>query len=153
MEKKKDQLSKFIWQLEDLNIVKNEDDGIRGFIFRCNEKTVAEVFERGLFGEEASYQPLVKSIEPDEKLFLYNLTTYEFSGPYAPVGSGGSHLVPAAWKSKFPAQIRFKKLPETKTIQFNKIEKIIKVYHKGMFPDMLLSEEQVKEILKIIDES
>jgi hypothetical protein len=142
--------SKFSWIEGDIRFIKKGDEIMRGFIFRCNDKTIAEVFERSLFGDEVTYAPIVKSIEPTDKLFLYNLSTFEFSGPYEPVGSGSSHLVPAAWKSKFPAQIRFKTSPENKTIPFNKIEKIIKVYHKGMFPDMLLFEDQVKEILEIL---
>lgn len=124
---------------------------MKGYIFRCNNKTKDEVFERGLFGDEAMYISVVRNIQADDVLFLYNLSTFEFSGPYAPVGKGGSHLVPAAWKSKFPAQIQFKVLPETKTMPFNKIEKVIKVYHKGMFPDMVLDEGQTEQILSILN--
>lgn len=126
---------------------------MKGFIFRCNEKTQAEVFDRNLFGDEAMYLPIVKKILPEDCLFLYDLTTYQFSGPYAPVGSGGSHLVAAAWKSRYPAQIRFKIVPETKTIPFKLIEKVIKTYHKGMYPDMELSEEQLEAVLKILKQA
>ncbi len=123
---------------------------MRGYIFRCNARTKIEVFNRSLFGDEAMYLPVVKKITQEDKLFLYDLSTFEFSGPYAPVGNGGSHLIPAAWRSRFPAQIRFKIIPETRTIPFKSIEKVIKVYHKGMFPDMLLDEEQVLAVLTTI---
>lgn len=124
---------------------------MNGYIFRCNDKTKDEVFSRSLFGDEAMYIPVVKGIAEDDYLFLYDLSTYEFSGPYSPVGSGGAHLVPAAWKAKFPAQIKFNAIPETKTIPFKLVEKVITVYHKGMFPDMKLDEKQLKKILEILE--
>ena len=126
---------------------------MKGYIFRCNDKTIKEVFERQLFGDEIIYVSTVKTIEPKDRLFLYNLSTFEFSGPYAPNGEGGSRLVPAAWKAKFPAQIKFKLLPETRTIPFNRIEKIIKIYHKCMFLDMLLDEIQTSEIMQLMLEN
>ena len=89
---------------------------MKGFIFRCNDKTRQEVFDRNLFGEEMMYLPMVKTIQPDDLLFLYDLSTYEFSGPYKPVGEGAERIYPGAWKAGFPAQIKFKITGDTKTI-------------------------------------
>ncbi|HRN71067.1 MAG TPA: hypothetical protein PLS49_07865 [Candidatus Woesebacteria bacterium] len=119
---------------------------MKAFIFRCNSKTKDEVFERMLFGEERDYLQLLKSITPGDLLFLYNTSTYEFSGPYKPASEGGEYLVKGAWQDKFPSQIKFELLPETKTIPFSKIEKIITRYKKGIFPFMELDEEQVEKI-------
>ncbi|HRN86646.1 MAG TPA: hypothetical protein PKU78_04220 [Candidatus Dojkabacteria bacterium] len=119
---------------------------MKAFIFRCNSKTKDEVFERMLFGEERDYLQLVKSITPADLLFLYNTSTYEFSGPYKPVSEGGEYLVKGAWQDKFPSQIKFELLPETKTIPFSRIEKIITRYKKGIFPYMELDEGQVEKI-------
>jgi len=124
---------------------------MKGYIFRCNEKTRQEVFDRKLFGEEMMYLPLVKMIQTDDLLFLYDLSTYEFSGPYKPVGAGAERIEPGAWKAGFPAQIRFEITGETKTIPFRLIEKVIKKYHKGMYPDMELDEVQTNKILKIFN--
>lgn len=123
---------------------------MKGFIFRCNEKTKDEVFKRTLFGEEKMYLPIVKSIQTDDLLFLYDLTTYEFSGPYRPTSQGAEGIEASAWKAAFTAQIRFEITDETKTVPFRLIEKIIKKYHKGMYPDMELSEEQTLNIIEII---
>lgn len=120
---------------------------MKAFIFRCNSKTKDEVFERMLFGEERDYLQLVKSITRDDLLFLYNTSTYEFSGPYKPASEGGEYLVKGAWQDKFPAQIKYEITPETKTIPFSKIEKIITRYKKGIFPYMELDEGQVRQIL------
>jgi len=123
---------------------------MKGYIFRCNDKTRQEVFDLNLFGEEMMYLPVVKLIQPEDLLFLYDLSTFEFSGPYKPVGVGAERIVPGAWKSGFPAQIKFVINGEAKTIPFRLIEKVIKKYHKGMYPDMELDEGQVKQIFEII---
>ena len=123
---------------------------MKGFIFRCNEKTKDEVFKRTLFGEEKMYLPIVKSIQTDDMLFLFDLTTYGFSGPYKPTSMGAEGIEASAWKAAFPAQIRFEITAETKTVPFRLIEKIIKKYHKGMYPDMVLDEEQVGKVLKVL---
>ena len=123
---------------------------MKGFVFRCNNKTYDEVHSRKLLGEERMYLPLVKSITENDLLFLYNLSTYEITGPLKPVSIGAENIVPEAWKSAFPAQIRFDILTNTKTIPFRLIEKVIKKYHKGIYPDMELDEQQVNNILNII---
>jgi len=123
---------------------------MKGYIFRCNSKTFQEVFDRQLFGEEIMYLPAIKQISREDYLFLYNTSTFEFSGPYKPIGKGGERIIPEAWKGLFPPQIKFESLPSTKTISFSKIEKIIKRFRKNIYPDMELSEEQVKLILSII---
>lgn len=123
---------------------------MKAYIFRCNSKTKDELFERMLFGEERDYLQLVKSITPEVLLFLYNTSTYEFSGPYKPASAGGEYLVKGAWGDRFPAQIKFELTPETKTIPFSKIEKIITRYKKGIFPYMELNEEQVNQIFKVL---
>ena len=120
---------------------------MKGYIFRCNSKTKDEVFERMLFGEERDYLQLVKSITPEDYLFLYNTSTYEFSGPYKPASGGGEYLVKGAWGDRFPAQIRFEVTKETRTIPFSKLEKMITRYKKGIFPYMELNKSQILEIL------
>lgn len=106
---------------------------------------------RKLLGEERMYLPLVKLIATKYLLFLYNLSTFEITGPLTPIGLGAENVVPEAWKSAFPAQIRFEFLPHTKTIPFKLIEKVIRKYHKGIYPDMELDGHQVEHIIKIIN--
>jgi len=124
---------------------------MKGFIFRCNYKTFDEVLSRKLLGEERMYLPLVKSITENDLLFLYNLSTFKITGPLKPVGFGAENIVPEAWMSAFPVQIRFETLINTKTIPFKLIEKVIKKYHKGIYPDMELDGQQVEHIIRIIN--
>ncbi len=124
---------------------------MKGFIFRCNNKTYEEVLNRKLLGEERLYLPVVKTIHEDDVLFLYNLTTFEITGPLKPASKGAENIVPEAWRSAFPAQIRFEKSPETKTIPFKSIERLINKYHKGIYPEMELDNQQVEQIIKIIN--
>lgn len=107
-------------------------------------------FNRKLFGEEKMYLPIVRSIQPEDLLFLYDLTTYEFSGPYKPTRHGAECIELSAWKSAFPAQIRFELTEGTKTVPFRLIETIIKKHHKGMYPDMELNEAQIVKIIKVL---
>jgi len=120
---------------------------MKGYIFRCNDKTKDEVFDLQLFGEERDYLVLIKQIESTDLLFLYNTSTYEFSGPFKPASQGGEYLNKRAWQSKFPSQVKFEVTDQTKTIPFSKIEKIINRYRNGIYPFMELSEEQVNKIL------
>lgn len=124
---------------------------MKGFIFRCNNKTYDEVINRKLLGEERMYLPIVKSITENDLLFLYNLSTFEITGPLKPLGLGTENIVPEAWRSAFSAQIRFENLANTKTSPFKLIEKVIKKYHKGIYPDMELDEHQVEHIIRIIN--
>lgn len=123
---------------------------MKGYFFRCNNKTYEEVISRKLLGEERMYLPVVKTIIKDDLLFLYNLSTFEVTGPLKPTSEGAENIVPEAWRSAFPAQIRFEMSPETKTIPFKSIERLIKKYHKGIYPDMELTNEQVSRILQIL---
>lgn len=123
---------------------------MKGYIFRCNNKTYEEVIDRKLLGEERMYSTVVKTINQNSLLFLYNLSTFEITGPLKPASEGAENIVPEAWRSAFPAQIRFEMSPETKTIPFKSIERVIKKYHKGIYPDMELDEQQVNNILNII---
>lgn len=124
---------------------------MKGYIFRCNEKTKSEVTQKGLMGEERMYLPIVRGINSDDLLFLYDLSTYEFSGPYIPICPGSENIDASAWKTLFPAQIRFKHAPETKSVPFRLIERVIRKYRKGVYPDMELSESQTAEILDMLN--
>lgn len=126
---------------------------MKGFIFRCNNKTKDEVFERMLFGEETVYLDLIRAIDASYSLFLYNTQTFEFTGPYKPVSKGELEIEKGAWGGAFKAQIRFEGTEGTKTVTFSKIEKVIKEYRRNIFPYPLLDKEQVKKILTIQNQS
>lgn len=123
---------------------------MKGFIFRCNEKTKGEVFERKLFGEEMAYLDLVRAIDDDYLLFLYNTKTFEFSGPYKPASKGALDLEKYAWIGAFRAQIRFEETDSVKTIPFAKIEHVIKVYRRNIYPHPFLDEGQLNAIVRIM---
>lgn len=123
---------------------------MKGYIFRCNDKTKDEVFSRQLFGEERDYLEIVKQIKKEDLLFLYNTSTFEFTGPFKPASNGGKFIVLDAWQNKFPSQIKIITIEQTNTIPFTKIEGIIKKYKNGIYPAMELEQDQVTKILSKI---
>ncbi|MBP9759215.1 hypothetical protein KBD45_05965 [Candidatus Dojkabacteria bacterium] len=124
---------------------------MRGFIFRCSSHTSAEVYKRNLFGEKSNYLELVKNISEADYLFLYNTSTFEFSGPFLPLGHGAKNIVPEAWEGKFPAQVNFRMGRKTKTIQYSEIEHLINRFNNKIHPYMELGSKQVDEIMQIIE--
>ena len=125
---------------------------MKGFIFRCNNKTKREVFERKLFGEEIAYLDMIRDIGDNYVLFLYNTNTFEISGPFRPASKGDLDIDKYAWGGAFRAQIKFEEIEDTTTIPFAKIEKVIRQYRNNIYPYPLLDNEQVKMILKLIDD-
>ncbi len=120
-----------------------------GYITRCNSKTEPEVLSKHLMGDLPEYIDMFRGVNEDDLLFLYNFETFQFFGPYKPVGKGGT-IDGKAWGGKFPAQIKFEELPETKQVPFNKVAHIITRWYKDIYPWPELSEEQTLKILDVM---
>jgi hypothetical protein len=123
---------------------------MKGLITRCNNETEPEVLSKNLMGDQAEYMSIFRTITEDDYLFLYNFESFQFFGPYKPVGLAGN-IDPKAWGGKFPSQIRFTELPESTVVPFNKVVSVIKRWHKDVYPWLELTEEQVKYILTILN--
>jgi len=120
---------------------------MRGFIFRCNDKTESEVLEKSLLGEEMNYFGLINPISSDDVLFLYSTTKYTITGPLKPNSELKLNIEKSAWNGLFPTQIRYIKLKNTKTIEFRKIEKFIKIYLHDVYPYPVIEEKNLAKIL------
>lgn len=86
-----------------------------GYIFVCNNDTMAENLKRQLFGLPPRYRDSVRAITPGLPLFLYNYTTHQLHGIFEASSFGGSNIDPTAWEdkkckgeSRFPAQVRIR---------------------------------------------
>ncbi|KAI5601234.1 hypothetical protein BDE02_01G079500 [Populus trichocarpa] len=86
---------------------------IGGYIFVCNNDTMAENLKRELFGLPPRYRDSVRQITPGLPLFLYNYSTHQLHGVFEAASFGGTNIDPAAWEdkkcpgeSRFPAQVR-----------------------------------------------
>ncbi|KAJ6695287.1 hypothetical protein OIU74_014426 [Salix koriyanagi] len=86
---------------------------IGGYIFVCNNDTMAENLKRELFGLPPRYHDSVRQITPGLPPFplqlLHSPTTWSFEA----AGFGGTNIDPSAWEdkkctgeSRFPAQVR-----------------------------------------------
>ncbi|XP_049415694.1 B2 protein [Solanum stenotomum] len=93
------------------SLPRNETVG--GYIFVCNNDTMAENLKRELFGLPPRYRDSVRQITPGLPLFLYNYSTHQLHGVFEAASFGGSNIDPSAWEdkknpgeSRFPAQVR-----------------------------------------------
>ncbi|KAJ8527035.1 hypothetical protein K7X08_029512 [Anisodus acutangulus] len=89
------------------------NETIGGYIFVCNNDTMAENLKRELFGLPPRYRDSVRQITPGLPLFLYNYSTHQLHGVFEAASFGGSNIDPSAWEdkknpgeSRFPAQVR-----------------------------------------------
>ncbi|KAI5383386.1 B2 protein [Lathyrus oleraceus] len=89
------------------------NETIGGYIFVCNNDTMAENLKRQLFGLPPRYRDSVRAITPGLPLFLYNYTTHQLHGVFEAASFGGTNIDPTAWEdkkcageSRFPAQVR-----------------------------------------------
>ncbi|KAK7306899.1 hypothetical protein VNO77_44859 [Canavalia gladiata] len=93
------------------SLPKNETVG--GYIFVCNNDTMAENLRRQLFGLPPRYRDSVRAITPGLPLFLYNYSTHQLHGIFEAASFGGTNIDPTAWEdkkgpgeSRFPAQVQ-----------------------------------------------
>ncbi|XP_073025931.1 DCD domain-containing protein NRP-B-like [Primulina eburnea] len=91
----------------------SRNETIGGYIFVCNNDTMAENLKRQLFGLPPRYRDSVRAITPGLPLFLYNYSTHQLHGIFEAATFGGSNIDPTAWEdkknpgeSRFPAQVR-----------------------------------------------
>ncbi|XP_057754832.1 B2 protein-like [Arachis stenosperma] len=86
---------------------------VGGYIFVCNNDTMAENLKRQLFGLPPRYRDSVRAITPGLPLFLYNYSTHQLHGIFEAASFGGNNIDPTAWEdkkclgeSRFPAQVQ-----------------------------------------------
>ncbi|KAL5076180.1 hypothetical protein RYX36_015164 [Vicia faba] len=89
------------------------NETIGGYIFVCNNDTMAENLKRQIFGLPPRYRDSVRTITPGLPLFLYNYSTHQLHGIFEAASFGGSNIDPTAWEdkkcpgeSRFPAQVQ-----------------------------------------------
>ncbi|KAF7828118.1 B2 protein-like [Senna tora] len=89
------------------------NETIGGYIFVCNNDTMAENLKRQLFGLPPRYRDSVRAITPGLPLFLYNYSTHQLHGIFEAASFGGTNIDPTAWEdkkcpgeSRFPAQVQ-----------------------------------------------
>ncbi|XP_047076546.1 uncharacterized protein LOC124686687 [Lolium rigidum] len=78
-----------------------------GFIFMCSGATKPECFRYRVLGLPRGRLDDVSRIRRGAGLFLYDFDSKYLYGPYRADSDGGLALEPAAFKGRYPAQVKF----------------------------------------------
>lgn len=81
---------------------------IKAYFFLCDHVTEVECLSRELVGTTEANIEWALTISPGEYIFLYNFQTGDIWGPFQ-AASRVDCYEPAAWRGKFPAQVRVAK--------------------------------------------
>jgi len=79
---------------------------LKGFIAVCRDDTERECFDRMLFGSVMRYWDGVKQVQKGDVGFLLNLDTDVLYGVFRAESDGTMNIVPEAWGSRFPSQVK-----------------------------------------------
>lgn len=77
----------------------------RAFLFLCDQETEAECLARQLVGSPQDGALWAMSVRPGDHIYLFNYNTRIVRGPYTAGSAADSHD-PAAWRGKFPIQVK-----------------------------------------------
>uniref|UniRef100_A0A2N9FWE5 DCD domain-containing protein n=1 Tax=Fagus sylvatica TaxID=28930 RepID=A0A2N9FWE5_FAGSY len=121
-----------------------------GMIFMCSSKTKNDCYRYKVLGLPANKKDVVLKIYEGMRLFLYDFDLRLMYGIYKAAGPGGYNIEPRAFKTTFPAQVRFTVLEDCLPLAEEKFKKVIKdnYYTNNKF-DCQLTSEQVKNLCKL----
>ncbi|KAE8039066.1 hypothetical protein FH972_011514 [Carpinus fangiana] len=127
-----------------------EKNKMEGIIFMCSSKTKKDCYRYKVLGLPASKKEIVLKIYNGMKLFLFDFDLKLMYGIYKAAGPGSYDIEPKAFKSEFPAQVRFTVLEDCLPVAEEKFKEVIKdnYYSKNKFNCQLTS-EQVKNLCKL----
>jgi DNA modification methylase len=97
---------------------------VNGFVFACTNSSQVECFDRMLFGTSKPYGALAMKVKKGDFLFLLNLDTDLLYGVFRATTEGKMNIVPEAWKSKYPYQIKVESLGDI--VPLAKAKKLLK---------------------------
>ncbi|KAJ7544154.1 hypothetical protein O6H91_09G066300 [Diphasiastrum complanatum] len=139
-------------------------ESLGGFIFVCNNETMAEDIQRQLFGLPKGYCDSVCAIRPGLPLFLYNYSTHHMHGVFEASSDGGINLEPNAWEikdsisnrnpltSRFPAQVRVRLREMRPALEEDKFRPLLHHYDGRRFR-LELTRSEAEKILKVFGAS
>ncbi|XP_044476221.1 B2 protein-like [Mangifera indica] len=134
------------------------NETIGGYIFVCNNDTMAENLKRELFGLPPRYRDSVRAVTPGLPLFLYNYTTHQLHGVFEAASFGGTNIDPTAWEdkkcpgeSRFPAQVRVFKRKNCVPLEEDSFRPILHHYDGPKFR-LELSVPEALSLLDIFEE-
>lgn len=120
------------------------------YIFLCNDKTKAEVFQRKLMGTRAGVSHLVR-VRKGDLLFLYDYSTQarQLHGPFIATTDAGMKLVPEAWKGRFPWQMRFEERFAYRALSYHEFKALLNWGDQG-YPHPRLTWPQMNALRRLM---
>lgn len=119
----------------------------KGYIFACTNKSEQECFARKLFGTSHLNADAVLAIDPGDTLFLINLETDKFYGPYKAATKGSYNVAPEAWGGRYPYQVQVALEDRAKVLgNFKRI-----LSKLGIRSNTLLSEAEVDACTELLN--
>ncbi|EPS63310.1 hypothetical protein M569_11478, partial [Genlisea aurea] len=97
-----------------------------GMVFMCSTETKSDCYHYRILGLPESKKSVVEKIYAGMRLFLYDVDLKLMYGIYKAAAPGGYNIVPKAFKSQFPSQVRFKVLKDCLPLAEEKFKDIIK---------------------------
>ncbi|XP_052184591.1 uncharacterized protein LOC127796477 [Diospyros lotus] len=121
-----------------------------GMVFICNSETKKDCYHYKVLGLRSSKKEIVQKVYKGMRLFLFDVDLRLMYGIYKAKGPGGYNLESKAFKSAFPAQVRFTVLEDCLPLSEQKFRRVIKdnYYTRNKFNCQLTS-EQVENLCKL----
>lgn len=123
------------------------------FMFRCGNQTYGDCIKLKLFGQTANMGKYVQEVKKGDILFLNNLNKIVnqdndfIEGPFYADSDGTFNIIPDAWGSGFPWQVRIKTIQAPRRIMRNDYLNFMGIPYSKVFYPFEITEEKGNKLI------
>jgi hypothetical protein len=122
----------------------------QAYIFLCANSTEKECLTRLLFGGKEAYKKGVPSVNPGDKLFLFNYQTGMLHGTFKATSNAEMNIEPTAWVGQFPWQVKVEQIKKYKPLSRADLVGVLTFIRKK-YPPAKVTEEQVQDLEQLFE--